>query len=185
LFLDAILATKQVVLLLDNYSFAKPEANEPIIKAILKVPHFRVIFTASNSLKITTLNEFSQFAVNDLYIHDITRKQVRDLTYKWPLVKQTTKEQVVDKLTSIFTDLNIHFNYWTVSLFLWIFEKTSVVNLHNNFELIELYIDNLLEKANLALNLKKTFSFDNLKDFLSELAWRICMHLFLSSICIQ
>jgi len=121
--------------------------------------------------KVVLKPTIDELKYREIFIHDINRKQIRLLTEKWPSVQTPNTDLIIDKLTSIFTQLNIHFNYWTVSLFLWIFERTSAVNIHNNVELIDLYIENILEKSNLALDLSKNFSFDNYKDFLAELAF--------------
>ncbi|MGS2762921.1 metallophosphoesterase [Sinomicrobium sp. M5D2P9] len=105
------------------------------------------------------------------YIHDITRAEIRMLTQKWPNLSQNKKEKVLDKINTVFNQLNIPSNYWTVSLFIWIFEKNIDVNLGNNFQLIELYIDSLLDKENFILSNQYKIDFDDLKDFLSYLAY--------------
>ena len=73
-------------------------------------------------------------------------EKIRTLTQKWSSIPENRKDVVIDKITQIFSQLNMPTNYWTVSLFLWIFEKTNETNFHNNFELIQLYIDGILDR---------------------------------------
>ncbi len=168
---EAILSSYKIVLLLDNYDHSTTQINSLIINEIQSNPQLKFIASITRRQKVGLKPTINKLKYKELFIHDISRKQIRILTEKWPFVQACNTEAIIDKLTSIFTQLNIHFNYWTVSLFLWIFERTSVVNIHNNVELIDLYIENLLDKRNLALDFTKNFSFDNYKDYLAELAF--------------
>lgn len=53
---------------------------------------------------------------------------------------------IEEKIIHIFSQMHIPFNFWTTSLFLWILERTDESNIHNNFELINLYVDEILGK---------------------------------------
>lgn len=107
------------------------------------------------------------------YLHDLTRAEIRELAVKWPDMTDDKRTQVIEKIHVVFNQLNIPSNYWTVSLFLWIFQKNIDVNLGNNFQLIELYIDSLLDKDNFILSKQYKIDFDDLKDFLSALAHKL------------
>jgi predicted MPP superfamily phosphohydrolase len=107
------------------------------------------------------------------YIHDITRTEIRALADKWPDISNEKRTQVIEKIHTVFNQLNIPSNYWTVSLFIWIFQKNIDVNLGNNFQLIELYIDSLLDKDNFILSNQYKIDFDDLKDFLGALAHQL------------
>jgi predicted MPP superfamily phosphohydrolase len=107
------------------------------------------------------------------YLHDLTRAEIRALAVKWPDMSNDKRTQVIEKIHVVFNQLNIPSNYWTVSLFLWIFQKNIDVNLGNNFQLIELYIDSLLDKDNFILSKQYKIDFDDLKDFLSALAHKL------------
>ncbi|SDH29527.1 metallophosphoesterase [Winogradskyella thalassocola] len=107
------------------------------------------------------------------YLHDLTRAEIRELADKWPDMSDDKRTQVIEKIHVVFNQLNIPSNYWTVSLFLWIFQKNIDVNLGNNFQLIELYIDSLLDKDNFILSKQYKIDFDDLKDFLSAFAHKL------------
>ncbi|MBR9847384.1 MAG: metallophosphoesterase [Algicola sp.] len=161
-------------ILLDNFN-----ENEQLI---LK-PLSEFLETHENCSIVAVSNEtmFASFTgglIGDInfvnrYIHDITRTEIRALADKWPDISQEKRAQVIEKIHTVFNQLNIPSNYWTVSLFIWIFQKNIDVNLGNNFQLIELYIDSLLDKDNFILSKKYKIDFDDLKDFLGALAHQL------------
>ena len=108
-----------------------------------------------------------------LFIHDITRNEIRILIDKWSNIPYDRRQFVSERIIDIFNQLSIPYNYWTVSLFLWIFEKTNDFNLNNNVELIQLYIDNLLERQKIVHGSVAKLSYENFKSFLGELAYHL------------
>ena len=98
---------------------------------------------------------------------------MHQLTLCWPNISTEKKKKAEEKIMQIFTQMHIPLNYWTTSLFLWIFEKTDEHNIHNNFDLIQLYVDELLDKNNYILNPDNKVSYDDLKSYLSALAEHI------------
>lgn len=162
--------TYKLTILIDNYD-PNDNFNDYILSFVKEYPTTRFIITCD----VTIQSSFGTFAINGigfnkLFIHEITRKEIRKITQKWTGIKQDRKEEVIGKIVEIFSQLNIPTNYWTVSLFLWIFEKTSDANFHNNFELIQLYIDGLLERKKLALDKTSKISYDDFKTYLGALA---------------
>ncbi|WP_319562977.1 metallophosphoesterase [Marispirochaeta sp.] len=166
-----LLENYKILLLMDNYDENLDIVNGVIFDSIVASENVRFVLTVQAQNLENAYN--TNIAVDEVYyIHDINKKKIREITEKWPTIKNYKKNEIVEKVTIIFKQLNIHFNFWTVSLFLWIFEKTGSVNLHNNVELIDLYIENLLEKSNLVLSLKsQTFSYENYREYLSEIAY--------------
>lgn len=69
--------------------------------------------------------------------------------------------------------MHIPFNYWTASLFLWILEKTDEANIHNNFELVQLYIDELLHRKGIVKYNELNIQYDDLLSYLGCLAERL------------
>jgi hypothetical protein len=165
---DSVLERYSVCLLLDNYQFGQAFVNGEI-EATLKTTRF--VLTTTRTALVNADRKIDSLAYINLYIHDLTRKQLRELTEKWPSVGNLDRDEVMHKVTSIFSQLHIPCSYWNVSLFLWIFQKTTNVNIHNNVGLIDLYVENLLERTRLAMELQRTFSFENFKDFLAEFAY--------------
>lgn len=107
---------------------------------------------------------------SNLFIHSITRKEVRELAKKWPNLSSDKIESILDRIGSIFIQLNIPMNYWTVSLLIWIHEKNAESNFHNNIDLINLYVDGILERNILALDKSSKINYEDYKVFIGELA---------------
>ena len=79
----------------------------------------------------------------------------------------------MEKIVQIFEQMHIPFNYWTASLFLWILEKTDEANIHNNFELVQLYIDELLHRKGIVKYNELNIQYDDLLSYLGCLAERL------------
>lgn len=168
------LGSHKIKILIDNYS----SDNEFVIKDIFKSVENHNSISLVLMSRQTVLTSFDQNNlgldnVTPLYIHDIKRKEIRQLTEKWNNIQDSDKELIINKIHTIFKQYNIPFNYWAVSVFLWIFSVNRNLNYHNHSELIEVYIDNLLDKSSLATNTRKTFSFLNYKEFLAFLAFHL------------
>jgi len=131
----------------------------------------RFIASAEETMsKQCALINFEDSNIKKYYIHDITSKEVHQLTNSWPNISIENKKKVEEKIMQIFNQMHIPFNYWTTSLFLWIFEKTDESNIHNNFELVKLYIDEILDKKNFVLDRSISIEYDDLKSYLACLA---------------
>jgi len=158
-------------ILLDNFKKSDALVSRPIELYLTNNPNVSVVATVQETL-------LNSFGANDtlaiefinLFIHDITRKEIRLLTEKWPNLSLSNKETLLEKIHIVFKQLNIPSNYWTVSLFIWIFEKNSNINVASNFQLVELYVDNLLDKDNFILGEKYKIDFEDLKNYLADLS---------------
>jgi len=161
----------QLCLLLDNFDPSNATFIKGITELLDNYPNTRFIAcTEETILRAYGTIDINAKPYNNLFIHEITRSEIRILTKKWPSIPENKKEIVIDKITQIFSQLNMPTNYWTVSLFLWIFEKTNESNFHNNFELIQLYIDGILDRRNFVLDKSLKIEYEDLKSYLGALA---------------
>jgi predicted MPP superfamily phosphohydrolase len=162
-----------IKILLDNFSENETKIIQPLSYYLSENENASIVTTAEETL----FNSFANQSINEIkffnnFIWDIGRTQIRNLTNKWPNLTNENKEVLLEKIHKVFNQLNIPSNYWTVSLFIWIFEKNSDANLRSNFQLIELYIDNILEKESFIAN-ESIYKIDyqDFKSYLSELAY--------------
>jgi predicted phosphodiesterase len=165
------LKTYKTIILIDNFEPEHCDINKEIIEFLKKNKNSYLIATTEELV----YRSFEPLQLDDLefsklYLHEITRRDLRTLTNKWSTISSGKKELAIEKITKIFDQLHIPYNYWTVSLFLWIFEKFGDPGIHNNIGLIEFYIEGLLEKRKLVLDRSSKINFENLKSYLSELA---------------
>lgn len=165
---ESMLKKLRPIFLIDNLNEDEESYNKKLFDII---KNNKFIITVNQGIGANPKIKIDSKQFTDIYIHDLTRKQIRQLVGKFEKFDKKSSEEIISKVTSIFSQLNINFNFWTVSLFLWIFNKTNDVNINNNVELIDLYIENMLDKSKLASDLKKQFTFENYKDFLSETAY--------------
>lgn len=162
-----------IKVLLDNFEGNEQFVMKPLNEFMENNPNCSIIATSEETL----LNGFADKTINgtsfnNKFIWDIGRKQIRTLTNKWPGINEDNKEVLLEKIHKVFNQLNIPSNYWTVSLFIWIFEKNADANIKNNFQLIESYIDNLLDKENFILNESVyKIDYEDFKIYLGELAY--------------
>ncbi|RKS15525.1 metallophosphoesterase [Flavobacterium sp. 120] len=170
-FFSQLLGEYQIRLLLDNYNKIDTSLKQKVEEFIENNKNVSYV----TSLDENILSDFVDIKIDStthikLYIHDLTTTQVRSITKRTLNCDAEKTEDIIVKIKSIFKQLNLPMNYWTVSLFLWIFNNSSEQNFHNNFELIELYIDNLLDRKNIVVDREIKIEYDALKIFLSELA---------------
>jgi len=160
-----------IKILLDNFKENENLILRPVEKYLKANKNSSILATANETLFISfTGGLIGEINFENLYLHEITRSEIRLLTNKWPNIAISKRELILDKIHTVFNQLNIPSNYWTVSLFIWIFEKNLDANLGNNFQLINLYVDNLLDKENFILSNKYKIDFNDLKEYLSEIA---------------
>lgn len=151
---------------LKDMSFLKKLGDEMAV-----FDNVRIIATAEETLaEQTLLSFFENDKTKTYFIHEVTSREVHQLTLRWPNMPIEKKRQYEEKIVSILKQMHMPFNYWTVSLFLWIFETTDPSNIHNNFELVNLYIDEILDKPGIILNKYFTVDYDDLRSYLAAFA---------------
>lgn len=165
-----LLDEKQIVLLIDNYHFEHEELKNYIEDFITEHENVRLIICAADSTVHTfDKNKIDGRTLTKLHFHRLRKIHIKQLAKKNSDLTDEKQEQIVDKIDNIFKKLSIPFNYWTVSVFLWIFKKDLNANFQNDVDLISLYIERLIEKEQLTLR-KSSFTFSNYKKLLAYLA---------------
>lgn len=167
--------THEIVLLIDNFDMSKKE----FLLSIKESSNwanitFRITIDQTAAIALDDFNINSK-EFKKLYFHKLRKKHIRLLADKWPNLESERKEEIVDKIESVFNRMSIPFNFWTVSLFLWIFKKGFNANFQNDVGLVNLYIDSLLERDNL-VQLQASFGFDKYKKYLAHLAHHLLIN---------
>jgi DNA repair exonuclease SbcCD nuclease subunit len=175
--IKTILNEFKIVILIDDIDYINKSLRENIEKFIQEYGKTNLIATAS----LTLFRRFKSVVYKadkfqKLFIHNITKSQIRTYSKKLLEKDDDTIDEILTNLMTSFKQFNLPFNYWTLSIFLWIYNKTKNFTFQNNAELIEHYIDKLLDKEELALSQDRTFTFNNYKNFLSELAYDFYKH---------
>lgn len=162
----------KLLLLVDDINYYDERFFHDLEECLKQFPDFNVIICAEDSISAGFEPEkFKSFSLEKLYIHEITRNEIHQLTKKWPKLKGD-KLSVEEKIISLFNQLHIPYNYWTTSLFLWILEKTDNSKIRNNFELVSIYIDEILGQKHIIESRGKELKIEykDLQSYLGSLA---------------
>lgn len=164
-----IISKELVILLVDNLELTK---NEDIkwLEDLLKIFNYAqvIICTDQNSTSKYQDLKINNYKVNNLYFHGLKQRQLRELADKFYGSAESNKLEVLTRINQIFSMLAIPFNFWSVSLFMWVF-KDSKRDITNDVDLVDLYIESILERDKLIKN-KGGFGYEKYKQFLAHLA---------------
>ncbi|WCO03169.1 metallophosphoesterase family protein [Psychroserpens ponticola] len=162
---------KDFILLLDNFHLEDNKTKDVLEKIVSENDNVRVIICSINSsLNSLDTARFDGRDLNKLYFHRLRKIHIKELTKRNYSFTEEKENQVVEKINTIFKKLSIPFNYWTISIFLWVFNKDANNKLHNDVDLINLYVEKLLEKEQLTVS-ASSFTFNNYKKLLAHFAY--------------
>ncbi len=169
-----ILDQYTVKIIIDNFDKVNNEIKNELDEHLTKYPHHKYVIGYNENL----LSEFNEVVIdstsyNKVYIHDLTLDDVKLMTIKTFDHDKDLVSEVLNKINLTLRQLNIPLNYWTVSLFIWIFKQNNKKSFNDNFELIELYIDNLLGKEFIISNDSFKTSYEDLKGLLGFIAYKL------------
>jgi len=177
---DAItlLENEKFHFLIDNYNPDSTQQKEFLINVLKVVKNHLTTITSFESQESLTYNQIfklngSQF--NKAFIHPLNRMCIRTQTEKvLDEYDKDEKEKIVNKVLSIFSQLNIPYSYWSLSLFLWIYKKDRGININDNIEMIILYVDKLLGREEIAALGQDDY--DLFKKFFANFAHKLLKH---------
>jgi len=160
---------KEIVLLLvDNLDLKKDEEIQWLEELVRSFNYAQIIIcTDQNSASKYQDLKINNNSVTSLYFHSLKPAQLRELADKF-YGSSDSKLEVINRINHIFTMLAIPFNFWSVSLFMWVF-KDSKKDITNDVDLVDLYIESILEREKL-IKSRGGFSYDKYKQYLAHLA---------------
>lgn len=172
---DILIKTYGFTLLLDNVNISSRRDTE-FLKNITKIPFAKVSVILSTDESHTSY--FGELRIDGIsfketFIHPINRTCIR--SHANNLLNEysdSERNNIVERIVSVFSQLHIPFNYWTVSLFLWIYKKEKNLSINDNVELINLYIDKLLGREEIAL-LGKDIEYKLISRLLGDLSYEL------------
>lgn len=108
----------------------------------------------------------------NLFFKNLTRKEIRLYTEKQSSVKTEDKDIVIERITNFCKQLQLPFNYWTISIILMIYKKSSDDYSKNLFGILDACVDEILLKKKLAFT-KTSLTFDQYKEICSQIAYHL------------
>ena len=160
------------ILAIDNIQYENMKDRRLIIDFMEKYPKNRYIFSTNESAYETLGKSdvpVSELKSSAIYIHAFTRRHSRELAKRWYGVQDSTP---LEKILLLVKKLNIPRNPFILSVLLWINERNIQFLPVNQSEIIDVFIDGLLEKLNETKERSKLDS--NFKrHFVRELAYEM------------
>jgi len=151
---ETLLKNEKFHFLIDNYNPDSRKQTDFLTSLLMIVNNSITTITSfetQESLAYSQIFKLNGSLFNKAFIHPLNRSSIRTQTEKvLEEYNKDEKEKIVNKVLSIFSQLNIPYNYWSLSLFLWIYKKDQGININDNIEMIILYVDKLLGREEIA-----------------------------------
>jgi hypothetical protein len=167
-----LLDEKEFIIFIDDLSFLEKYAAQinSLKEIIKKYPKIQIIATidqvTENAVPTEYLQHNDKFNFEIGFIQNLNSHEIKELIRKWFVGKEIDFQENMEKLMKSFADFGLPKTPLSVTMFLWIFEKQEKRPL-NNSVLVEMFIDNLLERTSLENIYSETFDFKNKQRFLS------------------
>ena len=165
-----LMESQQLVLLVDNFRPLSGFAN--YLQNLIKV-YPNVLFIAVGEDNCSTSYEISRLELGDhgcgvLYFHDLRRREIIQYTDQ-QLSNVINRTEVQERIIKLCKQMELPYNYWTISLFLLIHHKSSDTYSKNLFSILDVCVDEIFGKKKLLL-MKSQVTFDQLKSICASLA---------------
>jgi predicted MPP superfamily phosphohydrolase len=165
---EKLIENGQVILLIDNLNTTSP-VNWIVVSFLDQHRDIQFVICSDYIASRIYFEELDHLEYTKLYFKDLTRKEIRQYSKKHNSVKEYKEEEVLEKVTKMLKQLQLPVNYWTVSLILLIYKKSNNDYNKNLFGILDLCVDEILQKKQLLL-LKTKLSFDQYKEICSRIA---------------
>jgi predicted MPP superfamily phosphohydrolase len=173
--IDSFLKDNKIILLIDELKFSEKYISriQNLCNLIELYPNIQLVCTTTqtfeNVIPEDYLNFNANFKFNICFIQQLNSKEIKLLVSKWFNGRDDEMQENMQKLIKSFADFGLPKNPLSVTLFLWIFEKQEKKPI-NNSVLVELFVENLLEKTKIENIYSETFDFKNKQRLLSFIA---------------
>lgn len=157
------------IILVDNFDSTSSQKGE-LFLFMKKYPSINFIFTCDYiTYKIFQKESIADFEFSKLYFHDIKRTDVRGFLQKNEFNLGDRFEDVLNKVIKFCDQLELPMNYWTISVILLIHKKQKFDVSKNIYNLLDLCVDELLDKKHLTLKNSK-LDFKQLKKICGKIS---------------
>jgi predicted MPP superfamily phosphohydrolase len=170
--IDDFIKTNKFLILIDDICFKNENKDQLFsLKQLLSCnKEIKIVATSNqildNIIPTDYLDYNSDFNFTPCFIQDFSSKEIKLLISKWFEGKDVDMQESMEKLLKSFNDFKLPKTPLSVTLFLWIFERQEKKPI-NNSVLVEIFVENILEKTSLENIYSDTFDFTNKKRLLS------------------
>jgi hypothetical protein len=164
-----IIKTNNVRLLIDNFEINSPY-NKVLSDFLEEFPNVNFILTSD----YLTSRVYEEYKIDGrsyekIYLHDISRNDARTYIGKSTNISNESKDRLLEKVILFCKQLQLPISYWTVSLIMIIHKKSKFDISKNIYNLLDLCVDEILEKKYRVLR-KSKLSFLQMKSICGEIA---------------
>lgn len=168
---SAISQRDTLVLLVDN--FRPDDAFCNYLSEFIKIHPYCVLFLAtddnvSNGILIDNLDFVRVGNFHKVFFHNLRRQEIVKYTDA-NLPNTENKEAVQEKIMKLCKQMELPFNYWTISLFLLIHHKSSDAYSKNLFAILDYCVDEIFDKKKFLVK-EALISFPQIKMVTASLA---------------
>lgn len=177
----SIIKENRLVLIVDDISFSRKSPDQLARLSAFLNTHSNVKLIATSHQNIESvipaeyLSYNSNFQFTLGFIQSLGAKEIKGLIQNWFAGQDIDFHENLEKLIKHFKDLELPRTPLAVTLFLWIIEKQERKPI-NNSTLVQLFIENLLEKANFEEVYSESFDFKNKLRMLAYFAKYVLDH---------
>ncbi|WP_346238974.1 metallophosphoesterase [Niabella insulamsoli] len=165
---EKLLEENNIILLIDNLN-TMSKAHSVIIDFLDRNRNLQFIVCSEFIASRVYFEELDHLDYTKLYFKDLTRREIRIYSEKNYHAYSESKEDVIEKVTKILQQLQLPVTYWTLSLILLIYKKSKDDFSHNLFGILDLCVDEMLQKKQLLLD--RGTGFDQYKEICSHIAY--------------
>lgn len=145
---SSIVNSDKLVLLIDN--FRPNDAFCNYLRTFVQSHPYCVLFLAtddnlSNSLEIDNLDFVRDGNFGRVYFHNLRRQEIIKYTEE-NLSGNEDKVAIQEKIMKLCKQMELPFNYWTISLFLLIHHKSADAYSKNLFAILDYCVDEIFDK---------------------------------------
>ena len=171
---DNFMKSNKVLLLIDDFSFSGGEDFlNSLCELKTKYPKLQLVCSSTlhseNTIPIDNLQLHKILKFTTIFIQNFNTNEIKTFISKWYRKSNIDLHDNMQRLIKSFIDFGLPKTPLSVTMFIWTFEKQEKKPI-NNSVLVEIFVENILEKSNMENIYSETFDFQNKKRLLAFIA---------------
>jgi predicted MPP superfamily phosphohydrolase len=166
---EELINNSKLLLLVDNINISSV-IHPSIVEFLQQHPNSRYLICSEYIASRVFIEEIDSLDYNKIYFKNLTRKEIRLYTKAHRAIEADKENDVLEKITTICTQLQLPLNFWTVSLILLIYKKNNDDYSKNLFSVLDACVDEILNKKRFLFT-KTDLKFEQYKSICSQIAY--------------
>src|SRR6266542_402960 len=158
----------RLILLIDNLNTTS-SLHDKIICFLKEHMNIKFIICSEYLTSRIFGEDLDDLSYTKCFFKNLTRNEIRLYTKKNPSLKENDHEVIIERVTAFCKQLHLPMNFWTVSLIVLIFKKSSSDYSKNLFAVLDGCVDEILQKKKFLFE-KTNLKFEQYKSLCSQIA---------------